>query len=411
MSLRRVYQVDGWLMLVVGFVLLGYDGQVAEALGIDLSGPFMAKFELWKAVSLGGLYGGALMAFGLASLAMARSTDRRFLFGGCGYFVGGHALLTFITFAKQFAVWETAAGNALVLIAALPGAAFVYFMATGDSRRLATGRERELREIAAQEERTRLAQDLHDSVKQQLYSMQTNLAAAQARWDDDRPGSREALDRARDSARDAMVEMLALLDRLKRDPLEAIGLADALRRQAEALGFQTGAVVTTEFGTLPDAGRVAAGAMTSIFRIAQETMANIARHARPSRVYVAAATEGESRFVVTIRDDGRGFTPEQHGTGMGLENMRTRASEIGAQLSVRSAEGAGCIVQLSVPLLDPLGVRREQHRRRLLAGALPLAVVAFVALTYPAFTAYSWPLLIAGATFVAIQGWSLRRLR
>src|SRR4249919_2896641 len=125
-------------------------------------------------------------------------------------------------------------------------AAFLYTLAASPGASVAkrcrgTKREEQIREVAGQEERNRLAQDLHDSVKQQIYSIHTNLAAAQVRWDTDHTGAREAVDHARTSARDAMAEMIAMLDRLRQDPIESVGLVEALRRQTEALGFQSGA--------------------------------------------------------------------------------------------------------------------------------------------------------------------------
>jgi signal transduction histidine kinase len=240
--------------------------------------------------------------------------------------------------------------------------------------------------------------------------VQTNRAAAQARWEADPDGARNAVDRARNTARDAMSEMVALLDRLRQDPVESIGLVEALRRQAEALGYQTGAVVTTEFDGLPAPERLAPGAMTAIFRVAQEAMANISRHARPAHVCVTA-TSLDDRFVITIRDDGRGFPLLAPAPGMGLSNMRSRAAELGARLSIEAAEGAGCEVVLSVPLIDPARVNRKQLERRLLAVVPPLAVLTLLAMLSPGFWMYTWPLLAGGITFAAAQAWPLLRLR
>jgi signal transduction histidine kinase len=412
MSLRRYFQLVGWLMIAVGFAFWGYHWQMARYFGIEPGRGFVEVRELDRALSFGGLFGGAVMLYGFTCLGIAAIRDARSLQCVSKYLLVGYGFLAFITFAKQMAIWGTDGGALLLLLLTLPAAGFLYFVVTDRSgTNTETNRERELREVAGQEERARLAQDLHDSVKQQIYSMQTNLAAAQARWDTDRAGSREALEHARDTARDAMSEMIALLDRLRQDPVESIGLIEALRRQGEALGYQSGALVTTEFGVLPSPDRIPPGSATVIFRIAQEAIANIARHARASHVHITAATEDGARLVMTIRDDGRGFDPRQPRKGMGLASMRSRAIELGARLSVDTAEGSGCTLRLSVPLIDPVAMRRRVYEQRLLATVLPMAVVLLAWLVWPGASSYIWPILIAGAAFAATQVWPLLRLR
>ena len=408
MSLRRYFQLVGWLMIAVGFAFWGYHWPMARYFGVDPGDRFVIVRDLDRALS----FGGALMLYGFTCLGIAASGEPRTLRCASKYVLSGYGFLAFVTYAKQVAIWGTDGGALLLLIVTLPAAGFLYFLVTGRSGINAdTNRERELREVAGQEERARLAQDLHDSVKQQIYSMQTNLAAAQARWDTDRAGAREAVEHARDTARDAMAEMIALLDRLRQDPVESIGLIEALRRQGEALGYQSGAVITTEFGVLPSPERIPPGAATAIFRIAQEAIANIARHARASHVHITAGTEDGARLAMTIRDDGCGFDPRQPRKGMGLASMRSRAIELGARLSVDTAEGSGCSLRLSVPLIDPVAMQRRVYERRLLATALPMAVVLLAGLVWPRAGTYIWPFMIAAAAFAVTQAWPLVRLR
>ena len=78
--------------------------------------------------------------------------------------------------------------------------------------------------------------------------------------------------------------MEAMLQQLRPTPLENVGLVDALRKQVEALQYRTGAYVTTEFGDLPDNDTLLPGAQEAIFRIAQEALNNIARHARAKNI-------------------------------------------------------------------------------------------------------------------------------
>ena len=106
-------------------------------------------------------------------------------------------------------------------------------------------------EEAVQAERNRLARDLHDSVKQQLFSISISAAAVRERLEKDPAGALAALADVQQSAQAAMVEIDALLHQLSPAPLATIRLIEALREQCEALGYRTGATVTTTFGTLP----------------------------------------------------------------------------------------------------------------------------------------------------------------
>lgn len=224
-------------------------------------------------------------------------------------------------------------------------------------------------QAATQAERNRLARDLHDSIKQQLYGINVNAAAALARWDADLPGARAAVEEVRRAAQAALAEMAALLQQLRPAPLAAAGLLDALREQAEALGHRTGAAVSVDFGppeagsaysAAVDEGRLAPGAEEALYRIAQEALSNIARHARASHVTLSLHVEAESLHL-TITDDGQGFdaTDATH-RGFGLAGMQDRAAAIGAALDINSALGAGTRLNLTFPLAEPAGKEQEK---------------------------------------------------
>lgn len=239
---------------------------------------------------------------------------------------------------------------------------------------------------AAQQERNRLARDLHDSIKQQLFSIRVGSATVEARWDGDPAGAKEALRHLRQSAHEAMVEMQALLLQLRPAALANAGLVEALREQAEALGYRTGAKVEVEVGDLPPDGRIPATAQEALFRIAQEALSNVARHARASTVQIRLGSRnqgsGEALFL-EIRDDGQGFDPAapQAGRGMGLRNLRERIQPFDGSVEIASAPGQGTTVQVSLPLAGPGLVPAASTTRKLhmyLQGALLLA--AFVSL-------------------------------
>ena len=140
---------------------------------------------------------------------------------------------------------------------------------------------------AAQEERNRLARDLHDSIKQQLFSIVVNVAAVKARWEHNPASVRKIVDDIEHIALEAQVEMQALLQQLRPTALENVGLSESLRMQCEALGYRTGAEVTAELCDLPSDELLPIGTQETIFRIVQEGFANIARHARASHVWLS----------------------------------------------------------------------------------------------------------------------------
>jgi signal transduction histidine kinase len=208
-------------------------------------------------------------------------------------------------------------------------------------------------EAAAQEERSRLARDLHDSIKQQIFSISVSAAGAQARWDSDPDGARAALADVRKSAQEAMVEMRAMLQQLAPAPLEKVGLVQALRDQCEALSYRSGAQVTTAIGALPPDDRLPIGAQEAIFRIAQEALTNIARHARAQHVTLKLNAD-EDDIRMEIRDDGQGFDVNLPAQGMGLANMKARAEGVGALLHIDSHVGNGTRLTIRVPHAAPL---------------------------------------------------------
>ena len=235
--------------------------------------------------------------------------------------------------------------------------------------------EHQLKLAARQEERARLARDLHDAVKQQLFVIQTAAATAQARFDTDTDGARNAVDQVRSAAREAMTEMEAMLDQLQAAPLENAGLVASIRKQCEALGFRTGARVSFELGTLPPDSSADPGTRQTIYRVAQEALANIARHSRAQNVTVSLGSH-DGRLVLTVKDDGAGFEPKGNQRGMGMANIAARTTEVGGNLEVLSAPQLGTTLRLSVPLQQHN--RRGPYLRRTIAWTVVLIAAAVV---------------------------------
>ena len=227
---------------------------------------------------------------------------------------------------------------------------------------------RQVGEAAAREERNRLARELHDSIKQQLFSIGVSAAAARARAGES-GAALSALDDIQRGAREAQVEMTALLQQLRPAPLENVGLVEALRDQCEALGYRTGAEVSVSIGELPAEDRLPPRAQEQLFRIAQEALANIARHARARHVWLQLERQGDA-MILTIRDDGQGFDSGALHAGMGLSNLRERARALGAVAEIQSAPGQGAAIRVRTPLIEPLRVGPEEAERQAALAAV-----------------------------------------
>lgn len=219
-------------------------------------------------------------------------------------------------------------------------------------------------EAAALAERNRIARELHDSIKQQIFSISVSAAAAKALWQDENAGEvRSAVEDIQHSAREAQVEMQALLQQLRPAPLENTSLVEALRVQAQALGFRTGAVTQVEIDEMPGQERLLPGMQEAIFRLVQEAFANIARHARAHTIWLKLKTE-EHALRVEVRDDGQGFDMAHAQRGMGLNNLRERARELHGKAEVSSQPGQGTSVVITLPLLEALRSPEEEARQR-----------------------------------------------
>lgn len=212
----------------------------------------------------------------------------------------------------------------------------------------------QIAEAAAQEERNRLARDLHDSIKQQIFSMKISAATAEARFHTDPAGAKSALTRLQRSATDAMDEMDNLLRQLRPAPIDRLGLVEAIREQCVALSLRSGAEVVFNSAELPEDDQFEIGSQEHIYRIIQEGLSNIARHARATHVKVDLKREMVEQLPylsITIRDNGQGFDPSTVEAGMGLGNIAERAKQLGGKHEIASHKRGTTLRISQIPLL------------------------------------------------------------
>jgi len=207
------------------------------------------------------------------------------------------------------------------------------------------------REYAVVEERNRLARELHDSVTQSLFSVSLLSEAALSLLERDPSKARERLERANELAQGALAEMRALIFQLRPMTLQEEGLLSAIKKHLAALLSRHGRVV--ELKVTGSVRRLPAGVEEAAFRIVQESLNNVVKHANAPRAQVALYFE-QRVLKLSTADNGVGFDPNARPRAhtMGMASMRERAESVGGHISVESAPARGTRVSADLPLDD-----------------------------------------------------------
>jgi signal transduction histidine kinase len=202
------------------------------------------------------------------------------------------------------------------------------------------------RVVAAQElERKRLARELHDETGQALTSILLGLRTVEETGSED--ARRAALASLREMAVATLQDVRRLAVELRPKALDDFGLVPAIQRLTEGFREQTAIQIDFE-ARLAD--RLPGELETSLYRIVQEALTNVVKHARARHVSVLL-TRKDSRVAVVIEDDGRGFAPElATDEGLGLIGMRERLALLDGVLTVESSPGAGTTLVAEVPI-------------------------------------------------------------
>jgi PAS domain S-box-containing protein len=230
-----------------------------------------------------------------------------------------------------------------------------------DQVRLENELRRQAGELAAGEERAHLARELHDSVTQALFSMTLVSRSVEMLLERDPEAARDQLAQLRDLQREALAEMRALIFELRPGNLEQDGLVRALKTHASALQGRLGLPIVVE-SDLTD--RLPLSAEEILYRIAQEALHNVVKHAAAHQVRVDVRRH-EGGVRLRVHDDGKGFDPARVPDGhLGLAGMRARAERVGAHFSCDSEVGAGTTVEvvMDAESLARLAAASEVHR-------------------------------------------------
>jgi len=203
-------------------------------------------------------------------------------------------------------------------------------------------------ELASLDERNRLARDLHDAVKQQVFATAMQVGAALTSFDQNPSAAKVSLTEADRLVRQTQQELTALIQELRPAALEDKGLTAALREYINDWSRQNN--IAAELRVRGEQSLPLLLEQT-LFRVTQEALANIARHSKATMVDVCLAWE-EDQVKLTLSDNGQGFNLDNdHGKGLGLRSMRERVEALGGDLSVSSQPEGGTqvMVRCNIP--------------------------------------------------------------
>lgn len=202
-------------------------------------------------------------------------------------------------------------------------------------------------DLATLEERNRLARDLHDSVKQQVFATTMQIGAAKAVLDQDSKSALQHMEQAEHLSRQAQTELAALIRELHPVSLAEAGFISALEAYTSDWSQQNTVELELAAAELPEIRKENEQAL---YRVAQEALANISRHSRATHVAVEVSCS-EDEVVLRIIDDGIGFDePQVSGKGLGLSSMHERMLSVSGRLKIDSQPGKGTRIVASCPL-------------------------------------------------------------
>ncbi len=204
------------------------------------------------------------------------------------------------------------------------------------------------RQVTVNEERTRMARELHDAVTQKLFSLRLTAQAAASLLTSDPARAAKELDHVRQLAGEALAELRAVIVELRPAELDRHGLVETLRKHVQLMDRLHPASVEFSFEGEPPQDATPA-VEVAVLRVAQEALHNALRHADPRLIRVRLSHTGP-RLVLEINDNGKGFDlAADSSRGLGLASMRDRAENAGGTLEVAAAPTGGTTVRLEVP--------------------------------------------------------------
>ena len=297
---------------------------------------YVTSFPSWQwAVGTGVFIDDVLASVATARADVEARVQRTFVY------IGG------ITLAALFVVFATGMGVNL------------------RERRHADAKLKNLTErvFAAQEdERGRVARELHDGISQILVGVRYALDSARRRLERGDPKAGEPLAKGIDSLGEAIIEVRRISRDLRPGVLDDLGLGPAIKTLVEEFEARTG--IESRFETVVFRNRLDDEAKIALYRIAQEALTNVERHAGAEQINVSLRGHRHGATLL-IRDNGRGITANRSAasSGLGLRNMQERMEQLGGTLMVRNGKAGGTSIEATVPLSHMLPPQDSEHSK------------------------------------------------
>ena len=252
---------------------------------------------------------------------------------------------------------EARVQRTFIYIGGITAAALFVVFATGmgvnlHERRLADAKLKKLTERvfdAQEEERGRVARELHDGISQLLVGVRYALDNARRRLERGDAKAAEPLAKGIDSLAEAIIEVRRISRDLRPGVLDDLGLGPAIKTLVEDFEARTG--ITSQFETVVFRNRLDDEAKIALYRIAQEALTNVERHAGAAQINVSLRGHRHGATLL-IQDNGRGLVTNRSSaaSGLGLRNMQERMEQLGGTLVVRNGKAGGTSIEATVPL-------------------------------------------------------------
>ena len=203
-------------------------------------------------------------------------------------------------------------------------------------------------QTAREDERSRLARDLHDELGALLTAAKLDVARLKSRLPDLSPEAAERMTHLNETLNSGIALKRRIIEDLRPSSLSNLGLVAALDIQAREFAGASGLPVETDLEPV----RLSASSELTVFRLVQEAMTNIAKYAKADHVHIRLLAKGD-QVEIAVTDDGVGFdaTEQRRGSAHGLLGMRFRVEAEGGRMELRSAPGQGTRVSATLPCL------------------------------------------------------------
>jgi signal transduction histidine kinase len=204
-----------------------------------------------------------------------------------------------------------------------------------------------LEDLSVTKERNRIAQELHDTLSHTMSGLSVQLETMKAYWDVDPSTARKRLDKSLIAIRSGLEETRRILMALRAKPLEELGLAQAIRQMAEEAATHAG--IHLDLMVADDMPSLSPSTEQCFFRVAQEAITNVIKHAKAKRLTVKLESK-ENKVTLTVQDDGIGFeVNDSNGAKhFGLLGMEERVRLAKGELNITSQPGVGTTVKLTI---------------------------------------------------------------